>query len=45
MFAREREWKYDDCRCGCGLVERDMHVLFECNLYGEMERGCRRSEG
>ena len=21
-------WKYDDCRCGCGLVETEMHVLF-----------------
>ena len=23
-------WKYDDCRYGCGLVETEMHVLFEC---------------
>ena len=22
-------WKYDDCRCGCGLLETEMHVLFE----------------
>ena len=28
-------WKYDDCRCGCGLVETEMHVLFECTLYEE----------
>ena len=21
--------KYDDCRCGCGLVETKMHVQFE----------------
>ena len=26
-------WKYDDCRCVCGLVETEMHVLFECTLY------------
>ena len=28
-------WKYDDCRCGCGLVETEMQVLFECTLYEE----------
>ena len=28
-------WKYDACRCGCGLVETVMHVLFECTLYEE----------
>ena len=28
-------WNYDDCRCGCGLVETEMHVLFECTLYEE----------
>ena len=28
-------WKYDDCRCGCGLVETEIHVLFQC----------KRSEG
>ena len=28
-------WKYDDCRCGCGLVETEMHVLFDCTLYEE----------
>ena len=42
-------WKYDDCRCVCGLVETEMHVLFECTLYEEeRERwtgGCRISEG
>ena len=33
-------WKYTDCRCGCGLVETEMHVLFECTLYeGERWRG------
>ena len=31
-------WKYDDCRCVCGLVETEMHVLFECTLYEERER-------
>ena len=30
-------WQYNDCRCGCGLVEPEMHVLFECTLY-ERER-------
>ena len=30
-------WKYVDCRCGCGCVETEMHVLFECTLY-EKER-------
>ena len=31
-------WKYDDC--SCGLVEREMHVLFVCTLYeGERWRG------
>ena len=29
--------KYDDCRCGCGLVETEMHVLFECTLYEEKD--------
>ena len=24
-------WKYDDW-CGCGLVETEMHMLFECTL-------------
>ena len=28
-------WKYDDCRCRCGLVETEMHMLFECTSYGE----------
>ena len=26
-------WKYYDCRCGCGLMETEMHVLFECTSY------------
>ena len=26
-------WVY--CRCGCGQVETEMHVLFECTLYEE----------
>ena len=33
---RWSEWielKYGDYRCGCGLVETEMHVLFECTLY------------
>ena len=21
-------WKYNDCRCGSGLVETEMHVLY-----------------
>ena len=28
-------WKYDDCMCGYGIVETEMHVVFECTLYGE----------
>ena len=28
-------WKYDDCMCGGGLVETEMHMLFECTLYEE----------
>ena len=28
-------WKYDDCRCGCGVVETEMHVLFECTFMKE----------
>ena len=32
------QWKYDDDKCKCGLVETEKHVLFECTLYGE-ERG------
>ena len=28
-------WKYDDCLCGCGLVEIEMYVLFDCTLYEE----------
>ena len=31
-------WKYEDDKCMCGLVETEMHVLFECTLYEE-ERG------
>ena len=27
-------WKYDDDCCGCGEVETEEHVLFECNRYG-----------
>ena len=33
-------WKYDDCRCGCGQVETEMHVLFECTLYEEERERC-----
>ena len=33
-------WKYDACRCGCGIiVETEMHVLFECTLYEEEKDG------
>ena len=28
-------WNYDDDKCECGVVETEMHVLFECTLYGE----------
>ena len=31
-------WKYDDCRCGCGLVETVMHVLFKCTLYKDEKK-------
>ena len=29
-------WMYDDDCCGCGQVEIEEHVLFECNRYGEV---------
>ena len=38
-------WKYDDCRCGCGLVETEMHVLFECTLYEEERERWRGAVG
>ena len=38
-------WKYDDCRCGCGLVETEMHVLFECTLYEEERERWRGTVG
>ena len=42
-------WKYDDCRCSCGLVETEIHMLFECILYEEEREidgeGCMISEG
>ena len=28
-------WKYDEDCCGCGKVETEEHVLFECNCYRE----------
>ena len=28
-------WKYDNECCGCGQVETEEHVLFECKRYGE----------
>ena len=28
-------WTYDDDCCGCGQVETEEHLLFECNRYGE----------
>ena len=34
-------WKYDDDSCGCGQVETEEHVLFECNRYGEVRVRCR----
>ena len=30
-------WKYQDALCGCGQVETEEHVLFECNRYGQSE--------
>ena len=36
-LSERMTWKYVDCRCGCGLVETNMHELFECTLY-EKER-------
>ena len=38
-------WKYYHCRCGCGLVETEMHVLFECTLYGEERERWRGAVG
>ena len=38
-------WKYDECRCGCGLVETEMHVLFECTLYEEERERWRGAVG
>ena len=38
-------WKYDDCRGGCGLVETEMHVLFECSLYKEERERWRGAVG
>ena len=38
-------WEYDDCRCGCGLVETEMHVLFECTLYEEERERWRGAVG
>ena len=29
------KWKYQDDLCGCGQVETEEHVLFECNQYGQ----------
>ena len=28
-------WTYDDYKSGCGLMETEIHVLFECTSYGE----------
>ena len=33
--SKRMAWKYDDDCCGCGQVETEEHVLFECNRYGE----------
>ena len=38
-------WKYDDCRCGCGLVETYMHVLFKCTIYKEERERWRWAVG
>ena len=38
-------WKYD-CRCGHGLLETGMHVLFECTIFeGERWRRKKRDLG
>ena len=29
------KWKYQDDLRGCGHVETEKHVLFECNRYGQ----------
>ena len=29
------QWKSQDDLCGCGQVETEEHVLFECNRYGQ----------
>ena len=39
------KWKYDDCRCGCGRVETEMHMLFECTLYEEERERWRGAVG
>ena len=38
-------WKYDYCRCGCGIMETEMHVLFECTLSGEERERWRGAVG
>ena len=38
-------WKYDDCRCGCGLVDTEIHVLFECTFYEEERERWRGDVG
>ena len=39
------ELRYDACRCGCVLMETEMHVLFECTLYGEERERWRGAVG
>ena len=29
------KWKNQDDLCGCGQVESEEHVLFECNRHGQ----------
>ena len=31
--SKTMKWKYQDDLCGCGQVETEEHVLFECNRY------------
>ena len=39
MRGSERmTWSYDADRCGCGQVETENHVPFECTLYGETRK-------
>ena len=34
-WSETMKWKYQDDMCGCGQMETEEHVLFECNRYGQ----------